>query len=80
MHPTSELPTKKVTATIPTQLLADAQSVTGENITETIIAALATLTRDHAYEGLRHYRGKMPLDIDIRAEREDRDYQALGIE
>jgi hypothetical protein len=63
--------TQKVTAHIPTNLLHEAQSITGKGITETLKIALNQLTRINAYEGLRKMRGKINFSINLTELRED---------
>jgi hypothetical protein len=48
---------QKVTACLPVNLLREAQSVTGKDITETLKIALSQLVRANVYEGLQKMRG-----------------------
>jgi len=64
--------TQKVTAHIPTNLLHEAQSVTGKGITETLKIALTQLARANAYEDLRKMRGKVKFSIDLKELRKDK--------
>lgn len=64
--------TQKITAHIPTNLLHEAQHVTGKGITETIKIALLQLSRANAYEDLRKMRGKIKFSIDLDELRKDR--------
>jgi hypothetical protein len=64
--------TQKITAHISTNLLHEAQAVTGKGITETLKIALAQLARSNAYEDLRKMRGKVKFSIDLKELREDK--------
>ena len=63
---------KRVTANLPSDLLEDAQEVTGKGITETLIAGLRLLKRSKAYDKAMALKGKIHLDIDMDALRERR--------
>ena len=64
--------TQKVTAHLPSDLLHEAQAVTGKGITETLKIALTQLARTKAYEDLRKMRGKVKFSIDIEELRKDK--------
>lgn len=61
---------RKITANIPLKLLRDAQKVTGEGITETLIAGLRILRRQLAYQAFQALKGSLDLDIDLDIARE----------
>ena len=61
---------KKITANIPEKLLKEAQKVTGEGITETLIAGLQTLRRQIAFQEFQNLKGKLNLKIDLDQARE----------
>jgi hypothetical protein len=62
---------KKVTAILPAELIESSLALSGKNLTETLKQALEQLTRSIAYQQIRSHRGKMHLDIDLKALRED---------
>ena len=62
--------TKRITANLPDDLLADATAVTGKGITETLIAGLELVRRSRAHARARTLRGKVQLDIDLETSRE----------
>lgn len=61
---------RKITANIPGGLLREAQKVTGEGITETLIAGLRVLRRQLAYREFQNLKGNLNLDIDLDIARE----------
>lgn len=61
---------RKITANIPLKLLREAQKVTGEGITETLIAGLRILRRQLAYQAFQALKGSLDLDIDLDIARE----------
>lgn len=61
---------KKITANIPAGLLKEAQKVTGQGITETLIAGLRFLRRQLAYHKFQNLKGNLNLDIDLDTARE----------
>ena len=61
---------RKITANIPEKLLKEAQSVTGEGITETLIEGLRLLRRQVAFREFQLLKGKIDLDIDLDLSRE----------
>ena len=69
---------KKVTVHVPARLLASVQSGTGEGVSETIRLALQKLEHEQFYKGMLALRGKLKLDIDIDASREDREFDEHG--
>ncbi|HVQ77462.1 MAG TPA: hypothetical protein VMT79_18215 [Candidatus Binatia bacterium] len=64
--------TRRVTANLPEQLLAEAMGVTGKGITETLVEGLRLVRRARAYEKAMALRGKVKLSIDLDASRERR--------
>ncbi len=62
--------TQRVTANLPRRLLREAQEVTGANITDTLIEALATLRRRRAAHLIEALRGNIQLDVDLEVSRE----------
>lgn len=61
---------RRITANIPDELLRDAMKVTRKGITETLVEGLRLVRRTRAYEKALAMRGKMRLDVDLRASRE----------
>lgn len=70
--------TRKVTAFLPADLLATAQSYTGEGVTETLRIALERLRHTEWSKRLRALRGKVHLDLDLDELREDREFDEHG--
>ena len=64
---------RKITAFMPADLLAEAQACTGEGITETLKRGLEELAKVKAYSDALALRGKVFIDFDKDASREDRD-------
>ena len=63
---------RKITAILPTRLLAAAQEATGEGVTETLRRALETLAHSDWSRRMLALEGRVTLDVDIDALREDR--------
>jgi hypothetical protein len=63
---------KKTTVILPEDLLAQAQKVTGENITATIRLGLKLIAASKSFETLRGYKGRYKSCLDLKALREDR--------
>lgn len=61
---------RRITANLPGSLLEDAMEVTGEGITDTIIAGLEMVRRRRAYTKAMALRGKIDLAIDLEESRE----------
>lgn len=61
---------KRVTANLPQDLLRQAMDVTGEGITETIVAGLDRIRRSGAYATAMKLRGKIRLEVDLESSRE----------
>lgn len=62
--------TRRITANLPQTLLKEAQKVTGEGITTTLIQGLELIRRRRAYEQAMKLKGKINLSIDIDQLRE----------
>ena len=69
---------KKITVHVPARLLASVQSGTGEGVSETIRMALQKLEHEQFYKGMLALRGKLKLDLDLDASREDREFDEHG--
>ncbi len=61
---------KRVTANLPEDLLREAMEVTGEGITETIVAGLDHIRRSGAFVTAMNLKGKIKLAIDLERSRE----------
>lgn len=66
-------PTTKITVHIPTALLQQARSITGEGVTGTVRRGLRQIASVHAQKELRELRGQVPISLDLEKLREDRD-------
>ena len=62
--------TKRTTTNLPLKLIEEATSITGKNITETIIEGLERIKRSSAYSKAQQLRGKITFDIDLKVSRE----------
>ena len=60
----------RITANLPDDLLQDAMKVTRSGITDTLVEGLRLIRRARAYEKAMALRGKLRLDIDLKASRE----------
>ena len=60
---------KKVTVTLPDDILASAQRITGKGITSTIIDGLLALERGEKRTLLRSLRGKLDFELDSKTRR-----------
>lgn len=69
---------RKITAFLPTDLLATAQASTGEGVTETLRQALEHLAHAAWSRRMLALEGKVKLDIDLEALREDREFNERG--
>jgi hypothetical protein len=56
--------TRRITANLPEALLKDAQKVSGQGITETLVAGLAALVRRNSITKLEGLKGKIQLGPD----------------
>lgn len=63
---------QKVTMNLPAELLAEAQAVTGEGITETVRRGLELVRRSGSLDKARALRGRLSLDVDLEVSRERR--------
>jgi hypothetical protein len=63
---------RKITVHVPQELLDRARQSTGKGITETVRRGLQLLAAGDAYVRLRELRGKVDIQIDLEALREDR--------
>jgi len=69
---------RKITVHLPEPLLSTAQRLSGEGVTETLRLALQAYNTAEWHRQFRALRGKVHLDIDIDALREDRDFDESG--
>lgn len=60
---------RKVTANLPSDVLARAQRLTGKGITATLVDALESLDRQAKRGALRRLRGKISFDLDLEKTR-----------
>ncbi len=63
---------RKITVSIPIDLLESALRTCDGNITEAVKQGLKLIAASQAYDRLRSLRGKMKLSIDLESLREDR--------
>ena len=63
---------KKLTLQVPDDLLTRATQATGEGITPTIRRGLGLVAAGGAYRNLRALKGKVKLQLDLDALRQDR--------
>jgi Arc/MetJ-type ribon-helix-helix transcriptional regulator len=63
---------KKITVHVPEELLDRAREQTGRGITETVRQGLRLVAAGDTYRKLRGLRGKVSIEIDLPALREDR--------
>lgn len=61
---------KRITANLPEGLLEEAMQVTGKGITETLVEGLNLVRQTRAYQKALKLKGKIQLDIDLKASRE----------
>jgi len=64
--------TRRVTANLPDELLAEAMQVTGEGITETLTEGLRLVRRTRAYPKAMALKGRLRPHLDLDASRERR--------
>lgn len=69
---------RKITAFIPADLLAHAQGHTGVGVTETLRVALEALNHAAWCRRMLELEGKVTIDIDLEALREDREFDEFG--
>jgi hypothetical protein len=70
---TEPIPTRKITAHLPVDLLEAAQKITGAGITETVRLALEEMRRRQVYESFKKLRGTYRFNLDLNELRKDRD-------
>lgn len=63
---------KKITVHVPEELLDRAREQTGRGITETVRQGLRLVAAGDTYRKLRDLRGKVSIELDLAALREDR--------
>ena len=63
---------RRITASLPEDLLRDAMRVTGKGITGTIISGLSLIRQTRVYDRAMRLRGKVRLTIDLNESRERR--------
>ncbi len=63
---------KKITVHVPEDLLEKARKETGRGITETVRQGLRLVAAAEIYRKLRQLRGRVSIEIDLAALREDR--------
>lgn len=61
---------KRITANLPEELIRQATSVTGKNLTDTLIEGLRMVKRTAAFEKAQKLKGKLKLEIDLETSRE----------
>jgi post-segregation antitoxin (ccd killing protein) len=64
--------TQKITVEVPVELLERARAATGAGVTETVREGLQELVSRHAQLSLLAMGGKVAVEIDLDALREDR--------
>ncbi|HZK99814.1 MAG TPA: hypothetical protein VFC47_07925 [Caulobacteraceae bacterium] len=69
---------RKITAFLPADVLTLAQANSGTGITETLRAALEAFNHAAWYRKMLELEGKVTIDIDLDALREDRDFDEFG--
>ncbi len=69
---------RKITVHLPEPLLETAQGFSGEGLTETLRQALEAYNISQWSKQMLALRGKVKLDIDIDALREDREFDQSG--
>ena len=60
---------RKITVSVPAEILADAKRIAGKGITDTIIFGLRELQRGHKRTALRRLRGQVRVDLDLEETR-----------
>ncbi len=61
---------KRITANLPEDLLKEAQEVTRQGITETLVLGLQLVRRTKAFEKAVALKGKLKLDVNLEVSRE----------
>jgi len=62
-------PVKKITVNVPEKLLKSALELTGQGITETIIAGLIEVENREKRQALRKMRGKVSFELNLERSR-----------
>ena len=66
MHTNARRPALRTTLDLPDQLIRDAMKASHQKTkTAVIIAALQDLVRKRRIQELRHFRGRVDLDVDL---------------
>lgn len=61
---------RRITANLPERLLEEAQAITGDNLTETLVHGLELVRRSAAYQKAQRLRGRLRLRINLEKSRE----------
>ena len=61
---------RKITVSVPAEILADAKRITGKGITDTVIDGLRALQRSHKRTALQRLRGKVRFELDLEETRQ----------
>lgn len=61
---------KRITANLPEDLLTEAQEVTGQGITETLVLGLRLVRRSRAFDKAAALKGKLKLEVNLEVSRE----------
>ena len=64
--------TRRITANLPEELLAEAMATTGRGVTETIVEGLERVRRADAYRKAMSLKGRLRLTVDLETSRERR--------
>lgn len=64
---------RKITVHVPEELLERARKQTGSGITDTVRQGLRLVAAGETYRELRDLRGKVSIELDLSALREDRE-------
>lgn len=62
---------RKITINLPKDLVDRATAATGAGLTETLKLGLERVLVDRAYDRFRGMKGRLKVDIDLKALRED---------
>ena len=65
--------TTRITVRLPTALLRQARAITGDGVTGTLRRGLQQIAAVDAQKKLRELRGKVPIAVDVKTLREDRE-------
>lgn len=61
---------RRITANLPEDLIKQATTVTGKNLTDTLIEGLQMVRRTAAFEKAQKLKGKLNIKIDLETSRE----------